>query len=183
VYPADVIDSLSALRASAWYHFGMRHTRHTLLTSRLALVRRDLDAVVSRITPDILSWAPAPGMRTISGQLAEIACDEIQVIAWLKDGTLISNPEADALIGDEGDLDNLRRVLVDVRKDTLAYLESLSEEELAEEVAFEEGWRETLGLPVVPRAEAFISIAEHEWYHAGQLTSYLWARGDDPYRW
>ena len=65
----------------------MAHTRSALLKARLALVRRDLEEIVDRLTPDLLEWAPAEGMRTVSGQ------------------------------------------------------------------------------------------------HVGQLTSYLWARGDDPYRW
>ncbi len=61
----------------------MKNTRHALLKARLALVRRDLDPIVTRLTPDLLTWAPAAGMRTISGQIVEIVATEMQLIALL----------------------------------------------------------------------------------------------------
>ena len=45
----------------------MGNTRHDLLKARLALVRRDLAPIVARLTPEMLGWAPAAGMRTIAG--------------------------------------------------------------------------------------------------------------------
>ena len=30
--------------------------------------------------------------------------------------------------------------------------------------------------------EVLRNIAAHEWYHTGQLVSYLWTRGEDPYK-
>jgi len=161
----------------------MANTRHTLLKARLALVRRDLDPIVERLTPNLLAWAPTAGMRTIAGQIVEIIATEMQLIALLKDGRQISDDAAQESIGDCGDLDNLRRTLTEVRQQTLSYLDALSDAELAEEVPFDGGWFASLMLPTVPRAEVFVNIADHEWYHVGQLTSYLWARGDDPYEW
>jgi uncharacterized damage-inducible protein DinB len=161
----------------------MAHARNLLLKSRLALVRRDLDQIVGRLTPELLDWAPTPGMRTVSGQIVEIVGTEIQLVSLLEDGQWISDPEACEIIGDCDNLGNLRRALTEFRTQTLAYLDSLSEADLAEEVSFGGGWLASLTLPTVPRAEIFVNIADHEWYHVGQLTSYLWARGDDPYQW
>jgi uncharacterized damage-inducible protein DinB len=161
----------------------MENTRHALLKARFALVRRDLDPIVDRLTPDLMKWAPAANMRTIAGQLVEIVATEMQLVARLKNGREISDPAALEIIGDGENLDNLRCALTDTRQQTLAYLDSLSETELAEEIAFEGGWFASLMLPTVPRAEIFLNIADHEWYHVGQLTSYLWARGDNPYDW
>ncbi len=161
----------------------MENSRHVLLQARLALVRRDLDPIVDRLTPDLLEWAPAAGMRTIAGQIVEIAATEIQLIARLKDGRQISDEAAQESIGDCADLDTLRRALAEIRQQTLGYLDTLSEAELAQEVPFDGGWFASLMLPTVPRAEVFVNIADHEWYHVGQLTSYLWARGDNPYDW
>ncbi|MEX2242249.1 MAG: hypothetical protein WD716_00220 [Fimbriimonadaceae bacterium] len=48
-------------------------TLHQLIKARLDIVREDLDEAVARISDDMLPWAPAPGMRTIKGQLEEIA--------------------------------------------------------------------------------------------------------------
>jgi uncharacterized damage-inducible protein DinB len=38
-------------------------------------------------------------------------------------------------------------------------------------------------LATLPRAELVLNIADHEYYHVGQLTSYPWFRGDNPYHW
>lgn len=130
-----------------------------------------------------MDWAPAAGMRTVSGQIVEIAATELQLIARLKDGRAISDEAAAGIIGDCTDPDNLRRALVAFRQQTLGYLDSLSETDLAEEIPFDGGWFASLMLPTVPRAEVFLNIADHEWYHVGQLTSYFWARGENPYDW
>lgn len=161
----------------------MKNTRHALLKARLALVRRDLDPIIERLTPDLMGWAPRDGMRTIGGQIVEIIATEMQLIARLKDGQQISDNAAQKIIGDCGSLDNLQEALIGFRQQTLDYMDSLSAAALAEEVPFDGGWFASLMLPTVPRAEVFVNIADHEWYHVGQLTSYLWARGDNPYHW
>lgn len=155
--------------------------RHTLIKARLKTVRRDLDEAVSRTANEMLPWAPTPGMRTISGQFVEIISTEMQLVALLRDDKDISDEEARTIIGDCDDLQNLKDSLVRVRKDTLDYLDSLTESELSQEVEFGGGWFGSMGLPTIPRAEIFVSIADHEWYHVGQLTSYLWSRGINPY--
>jgi len=157
--------------------------RATVLKARLAFVRRDFDEVLGRIDQTMLDWAPAEGMRTIGGQLVEVLITEMQIVANLREGKRISDDEAKAMVGNYDDLAHLRHSLKAVREDTLAYLDSFSEAELAEEISFDGGWMASLGLPTIPRAEIFINIAGHEWYHTGQLTSYLWARGDHPYDW
>ncbi len=95
----------------------------------------------------------------------------------------MTDSEVDAIIGDENDLEHLRRVLVDVRRGTLEYLDSLTDKQLSEEIPSGEAWFGTMWLPVMPRGEHFRNIAEHEFYHAGQLISYHWCHGDDPYKW
>jgi uncharacterized damage-inducible protein DinB len=130
-----------------------------------------------------MDWAPAEGMRTVAGQLVEILCVEVPLVPRLKEGHILSDPEVDAVIGDQHSLDNLLRTLIDVRARTLEYLDSLSDEELAEAVPSGQAWFGTMWLPAMPRAEHFLNIAEHEFYHVGQLISYMWCRGDDPYKW
>ena len=154
-----------------------------LIKARLAHVRSWLDHVLERVTPDLMNWAPAEGMRTVAGQLEEIISVELPLVPHLKEGRQLSDAEYIAIVGDQTNLENLRRVLIDVRRRTLEYLDALSDEELAEEVPSGEQWFGTMWLPTMPRAEHFLNIAEHEFYHVGQLISYLWARGDDPYKW
>jgi uncharacterized damage-inducible protein DinB len=151
------------------------------LKARLALIRRDLDEALDNIDQDMLPWAPAEGMRTVAGQIVEIVATEMQLVSLLRDDRWIDDADALALIGGDENLERLKEALGKVRQDTLNYLESLPEDELAKEVEFSGGWLGSLGLATVPRAEVFLNIAEHEWYHVGQLTSYLWARGVDPY--
>ena len=99
-------------------------------------------------------------------------------IAQLKEGRWIPDEDAKPLLGDNDSLAQLKQALQQVREETLAYLDSLSEDDLDEFVKVR-----TQGLPAVPRAEVFRTIASHENYHLGQLISYLWARGDNPYEW
>jgi uncharacterized damage-inducible protein DinB len=161
----------------------MPYSRKDLIKERFASTRNDLMEIVERISPDMLEWAPAPGMRTISGQLAEIIAVEMPLVPQLKENRRMPYSEVDEIIGDLGDLGNLRRWLDEVRETTLRYLDELSEGELAEEVPCGDAWFGTLWLEKMPRAEHFLNITEHEFYHVGQLVAYLWARGDDPYKW
>ncbi len=158
------------------------HSRQSLLRARLATIRRDLNEAIGRIGQDDLSWAPTLGMRTVSGQLVEIIITEMQLISQLRDDRRIGDPTAIAMLGDTMDIENLKTWSIRVRGETLEYLDSLSEEQLAEEISFGVGWFGSMGLSTIPRAEVFLNIADHEWYHVGQLTSYLWALGINPYR-
>src|SRR5687768_12377007 len=69
---------------------------HERLKARLSLVRADLDEVLVRLSEDDMPFAPRQGMRTIAGQLAEIAATETQVMAWLQGGRKIPWEEANA---------------------------------------------------------------------------------------
>jgi uncharacterized damage-inducible protein DinB len=158
-------------------------TQRDLVKARLQNVRRWLDSACRRLTPELMEWAPAEGMRTVAGQLAEIISVEVPLVPRLKEGRELSDAEWDAVMGDQHSLESLLKTLVSVRKNTLDYLDFLSDEELAEEIPSGEAWFGTLWLPLMPRAEHFLNIAEHEFYHTGQLISYLWSSGDDPYKW
>src|SRR5579872_5626168 len=90
------------------------------LKGRLASVRRDLEEVIEHIDQKFSDWAPAPGMRTVSGQLVEIAITEMQIVLQLRDGRWIPDEEAKALIGDCESIAVLTKALADIRADTLA---------------------------------------------------------------
>lgn len=158
-------------------------SRRGLIRARLLHVRGWLDSTLERIPADLVDWAPAEGMGTIGGQLVEIAEIEIPLVPRLREGRHPGDDEIEAAIGDPHRLEGLKRVLADVRRETLGYLDSLSDEELSQEIPTVDRYYGTLWLPTMPRAEHFLNVAEHEFYHVGQPISYLWARGDDPYRW
>ena len=149
------------------------------ILARLAAVRIDLDEVTSRLSQADVDWAPREGMRTIGGQLVEIIDTEMQFLVKLKTGKGFTAAEGLAGIGDASSLEVLLASLNSTRAETILYIESLSDQELATEVP----WYAWSGLPTATRLEALQSILLHESYHTGQLVSYLWSRGDDPYKW
>ncbi len=153
------------------------------LRARLQLVRDELNQVIARLDDSMLPWAPREGMRTIQGQLLEIATTEIQNQAMLIDGASISFREAEPAGPETESVAGLETMLERVRARTLAYLDGLDDAQLEESIAYPPEWFESLQADRVPRSEVVRSIAQHEWYHVGQLVSYLWARGDDPYDW
>jgi hypothetical protein len=161
----------------------MSPTTHDLLHARLKLVRVDLDEITAKLTQEMLDWAPAAGVRTYAGQLFEIAAVEMQTIASLTERKQVFDKESAEIFGDCSSLSNLLRVLKETRHRTLQVLDSYSESQLAEQVGMAHPWFVTSALAEVPRSEVFISIAQHEWYHVGQLVTYCWIQGDDPYNW
>jgi hypothetical protein len=148
-------------------------TPKDLIIARLSNVRRWLDTVLRRLKPDLLEWSPVPGMRTIAGQLVEIIAVEASLVPYLKTGYHLTEAEVDAIVGDIQKLDNLLHVLTEVWQGTLNYINSVTNEELVQIVSSGNAWFGTLWFPAMPRSEHFLNIAEHEYYHVGQLISYL----------
>lgn len=157
-------------------------TQGEIIRGRLDESRKRLDGVMPRLTPEMLPWAPGEGVRTVSGQLVEIVEIEAQLVPVLTTGKGLSEEGLAKIVGDPTSLDGLKRALTEVRARTLAHLETLSEADLAEDVALPQ-WYGAYWPTRVPLGEHFRNVAEHEFYHVGQLISYLWARGDDPYEW
>ncbi len=154
-----------------------------LLLARFIAVRDDLNEALARIDQESLPWAPAPGMRTIQGLLLEIIATERQIVSGLRDPERMRFVEAEDL-GASGDtLAGLQSWLEATRQQTLDYVKSLSQEELEAAVPVPPRSWEAMGQGAVPRIEVLRSVAIHESYHTGQLVSYLWMRGDDPYQW
>lgn len=151
----------------------------TLLKARLATVRSSLSDVIERLSDDLLEWAPSEGMRTVRDQLFEIVGKEVEFLAFAKERGDNEWVEIDAFGDRENSISGWVQILSEVRRDTLAYLDSLSDEDLDAIVRFpEQDWWEGLCLPAIPMHEVFRGIAAHEWYHTGQLVSYLLFRGD-----
>ena len=154
-----------------------------LILARLKFVRRDLDEVFTRLSDDIVKWAPGEGVRPIDDQFLEIGMNEVMAIALLRDGIELSHAEAEATLVNSSTVESFKKMLGDVRQSTIDYIESLSEEQLAEAVVASNPWYASFGLPKVPRYDALTSIALHEHYHIAQLITSLWVKGDDPYAW
>ncbi len=158
-------------------------SQYELLKARLQLVRNDLNELLPKISDDMAGWAPGPGVRTFAGQLFEIIEPELEAVYFLIHGRRMSDDEIVAEVGDMRSVANLKNALLETRAKTLELLDSYTDAQLAEVIPITHPWFIASGLPQAPRAEVFISIAQHEWYHVGQLVTYFWTRGDNPYEW
>jgi len=159
-------------------------TTHRLIRASLSSVRKELAEVFPRLTDDMLPWAPAEGMRTVQGQFVEIISTEVAIVERLQGVPAGAADERDAPLWALKTVDELIAKLNEVRETTLRFLDGLDEEGLGAPAAnISEGFQDWLELKPVPVSELLRFIARHESYHAGQLVSYLWSRGDDPYSW
>ena len=157
-------------------------TLHDLLKARFAMARQDLEQVLSRLSDADVLWAPREEMRSVGGQLLEIANKEKETLAWIQQG-IWPDEDADAFDAQASSIASIKAALDSIRADTIAYIDSHSESELHEPIPCPERWWEALRLSQCPRSEVLRNVAAHEWYHTGQLVSYLWMRGDDPNAW
>ncbi len=154
-----------------------------LIMANLSSVRKDLHEVLARIQDGMLDWAPTEGMRTIKGQFVEILATEQNVCERLQGLPRRTYQEVEAPFLALTHVQDFTAELGEVRSATLSLLEALGDQELSAAAAVSEAFAEYVDLEVVPKSELFRFIARHESYHTGQLTSYLWSCGDNPYDW
>jgi uncharacterized damage-inducible protein DinB len=154
-----------------------------MLRTQLHSVRSDLVETYPHLTDEMLPWAPSEGMRTVQGQFVEMISTERAITDRLQ-GKESGNPdEEDAPLWAAKTVAELVQLLDETRALTLQLLDQTSEEDLHAQVQVSAGFASYLGLETVTAAALYSFIARHESYHAGQLVSYLWARGDNPYDW
>jgi len=151
----------------------------TLLKARFDIVRKDLERVMASVTDELLDWAPAEGMRTVRGQFFEIAGKEVELLSYAKAFGEAEWVEVESFGPREKTIEGWKEIMRELRADTLAYLDAISESDLSKLVRFPEDWWEGLGQAELPLHEVLRNIAAHEWYHTGQLVSYLWFKADD----
>ena len=147
-------------------------------------VRKELTQVVNRIPPDDLDWAPRPDMKSYRGLLLEIGVMEQISIRWLTrqqegDWKAIQN----SIAWPDNEPASALRALEQVRAETLDYLNACTEERLQTPVPLPQSWHQYFNSPVVEPEELLRWIIRHEYYHLGQVITYRWTQGDNPYQW
>lgn len=145
--------------------------------------RTELAEVFPHLTDADFDWAPAPGMRTIQGQFVEIIGTEIALQQVAKNHPRRSSAEVDAELFELKTVGAMIEKLTQVRRETLEFLANASENQLAAPVTISQGFKQYLELEEIPASELIRHIGRHEAYHTGQLMSYLWAKGNNPYDW
>ncbi len=141
-------------------------------------VRDEVTALSNKIGRDEFNWAPRPDMKSFRELLREMATMERICIAWVSTGQELVWESAVAWSGE--DLESTLRDLERVRKQTTTYLASCTEEQL--EQPMPALWGSFLGREMLEPEEMVRWVAMHEYYHLGQMVSYRWILGHNPYR-
>ncbi len=152
------------------------------LEKELTETRAELAKEIHALTPEDLSWAPKEGMKTYLALLQEIGTMEQLCIRWLTRKAMLSWPEVEAsLAAAATDPGSLMQALEAIRAETLQYLRDTTEESLETKVEVAPDWHQYMGAELEP--EEFVRwISRHEYYHLGQIISYRWIQGHDPYK-
>jgi uncharacterized damage-inducible protein DinB len=157
-------------------------TTHEILKARFAVVRQDFDGVLTQLNDQDLDWRPADGMPKVRDLLLEIADKEREVILWIERGEW---PDGDppTFTPEHATLNEIKTAVQSLRAATYTFIDSKSEADLERLVSNPEGWWEALRIKQCPVSEILRNIAVHEWYHTGQLATYLWLMGRNPNNW
>jgi uncharacterized damage-inducible protein DinB len=160
----------------------MGRTRITTLQRILKDIRTELLKEAEKIKPEEYNWEPRPGMRTFNGQIQEIGTMEKICIHNLRTQQPLDWGKAIAWSGE--DLIAHLKDLEGVRKETNQFLDSLADDkELDKPHQLLPDWRQYWwNQESVATEEMLRWIARHEYYHLGQIISYLWLLGNNPYK-
>jgi uncharacterized damage-inducible protein DinB len=154
------------------------------LLKELNVIRAELTEEVQRIRPEELEWAPRPDMKSFKALLVEIGWMEKFYTSWLLHQAVVEWEHTVESLANEPDA--VLEAMGQVREETLTYLNACSEEQLQTPVPLPDvcppGEGPEYWEPPVEPAEVIRWIARHEYYHLGQIISYRWILGDNPYQ-
>lgn len=154
------------------------------LLQELNVIRTELAGEIRRIKPEELDWSPRPDleMKSFRALLQEIGAMERICMGWLIRREMLDWKECEAAVGsDESDPRQLLEGLGRIREATVGYLNACTEEALQAPVAAPKEWEVYWGAAIEPE-EAVRWVARHEYYHLGQIITYRWILGDNPYK-
>jgi uncharacterized damage-inducible protein DinB len=142
-------------------------------------IRANLIQELAKMDEGEFEWEPKPGMKSIKAQIQEVAHMEFVCRDHAKTG--ITPDWQTAVTWPGEDVESHIEVLGKVRSDSLEYLRSLADSDLDEHVELPEKWKAWWGSESIAREEFFRWIGRHEYYHVGQITTFLWTLGKNPY--
>lgn len=146
-------------------------------------IRVELTREVQRFQPEEIDWAPRPGMKSCRALLTEIGTMEKVCVHLISHGEELDWKETEAAIAWAGSEPAAAiRSLDQVRAGTLAYLKECTEERLQTPVPLPQSWYQYFDNATIEPEEMLRWVARHEYYHLGQLITYRWLLGDDPYK-
>lgn len=148
------------------------------LIHELTSIREELKHELERVSDAELDWAPSEGMKSYRAQIQEIGAMTAETTTVLTEGRIPSWEEAEAKVRGESVAE-----LVASLDETLATLLSHLRAGFCEErIAIPEEWEAFFGTAILEPEELVRWIARHEYYHLGQIVTYNWIRGKNPYK-
>lgn len=159
----------------------MPRTLSARLTIELKAVRKDLRGELKHVTDEDLDWAPAEGMKSYRALLTEIGAMQAETAIALLESRIPDWGESESRVTGET-LEQLLMSLDGMLGLLLVWLESASDEDLMRSIEVPEDWVWMFGTRHVEHVELLRWIARHEYYHLGQIVTYNWIRGFDPYK-
>lgn len=141
-------------------------------------IRAELVQIVRDAAPGALNEAPRPGMKSVKQQLQEIGTMEELSRRWVTHQQMPDwNATWQTLDGERAE--DVLSALERVRAETLAYLDSCSEQQLETPIPLPAEWYDYFGGATQIEPEELIRwVARHEYYHLGQLNAYALLRGE-----
>ena len=147
----------------------------------LTEIRKQLTETVKNLTPDELNWVPnlETGMRPIKQLLQEIGTMEAVTLRMATSGESLDWVAVTQSL-DKDNITDLLAAMSEIRKTTVAYLETVTEEQLEAPMPLDEQWQGYFGIATIEPEELLRWIVRHEYYHLGQIITYQWQRGQNP---
>jgi uncharacterized damage-inducible protein DinB len=151
------------------------------LSFELRQVRNELLHELSQIDESDLDYAPAPSMKTYRDLIHEIAWIAAESTIVITESRIPTEQEAMDKIN-KSSLSALKEGLHIWHEKLLGHLSTATDESLKKTHRFESGWAKFFGTTDVELEELIRWIARHEYYHLGQIITYGWIQGRNPYR-
>lgn len=147
----------------------------------LTEIRKELTETVKDLTPDEMNWVPNAdtGMRPIKQLLQEIGTMEAVTLRMATSGEYLDWVAVTQSL-DKSNITDLLAAMSEIRKTTVAYLESVTEEQLETPMPLNAEWQGYFGVDSLEPEELLRWIVRHEYYHLGQIITYQWQRGQNP---
>jgi uncharacterized damage-inducible protein DinB len=143
-------------------------------------IRQELVDIVRKLKPEEFDWHPRPDMKSPKDLLQEIGTME-RVCMTVAAG----RPKPDwekAVTWSGNDAGTTLKDLEKIRAETVSFLKPATDEQLVRSIPVPESWRQYFKEPTVEPEELVRWVARHEYYHLGQLITYRWLLGYNPYK-
>jgi hypothetical protein len=145
----------------------------------LTSIRNELKSVVAPI--DNLEYVPREGMKNYRAILVEIGAMEAESSTYLRTLRIPDWAEAESAVHGQT-ASEVMASLDEIRQTTLSYLRDVDDARFLQTLPIPVEWESHFGTREVEPEEFLRWIVRHEYYHLGQIISYRWIEGNDPYQ-